>query len=38
METWKKVNEFYEVSDNGSVRNIKTGKVLMPYKDSWCNV
>ena len=38
METWKKVNEFYEVSDNGLVRNLRTGKILMPYKDSWCNV
>ena len=38
METWKKVNELYEVSDKGSVRNLRTGKVLMPYKDSWCNV
>lgn len=38
METWKNVNGLYEVSNNGSVRNIRTGKVLMPYKDSWCNV
>lgn len=38
METWKNVNGLYEVSNNGTVRNLKTGRTLMPYKDSGCNV
>ena len=40
MTTWKNVNNNgkYEVSNNGIVRNIATGKVLMPYKNTKCNV
>lgn len=34
MENWKTIKDFpdYEVSDLGNVRNIKTKKILKPYK------
>lgn len=34
-EQWKKVrgHDGYEVSDQGRVRNVKTGKILKPYND-----
>ena len=34
METWKTIKDFldYEVSDLGNIRNIKTQKILKPYK------
>ena len=34
MENWKIINDFqdYEVSDFGNVRNIKTQKILKPFK------
>ena len=34
MENWKVINDFpdYEVSDLGNIRNIKTQKILKPYK------
>lgn len=34
MENWKIINDFpdYEVSDLGNIRNIKTQKILKPYK------
>lgn len=33
-ETWKNIDGFsnYQVSDEGNVRNIKTGNYLKPYK------
>ena len=35
-ETWKTINGFlnYEVSTYGNVRNVKTGKILKPFKRS----
>lgn len=34
MENWKMINDFpdYEVSNLGNIRNIKTQKILKPYK------